>query len=185
VRHRVDITIVACMIAGLAACGGTSSPAASKTTTAPPRPDPTTSTTRPSQPIDATGQAHLTHAGTNGFKLYAGTITSPTLGNGKFVEDGTFSEATKNPSWTAHGTLTAADGDTITFTSIGGVRSYDKQHNPHSATTETITGGTGTFSGATGTMKTTGITVIVPSNGAIAIQLYKFSFRGSITERKP
>jgi hypothetical protein len=131
------------------------------------------------------GQAYLTHSGTDGFKLFGGKFTSPTLGNGRFVEDGTFSGASKNPSWTAHGTLTAADGDAITFTSVGGVQSYDAQHNPHSATTETVTGGTGKFSGATGTMRTTGVTVVLASDGTLAVQLYNFAFHGTITERNP
>ena len=48
-------------------------------------------------------------------------------------------------------------------------------------TTETITGGTGKFSGATGTMHTTGVTVIL-GTGNVVVQLYKFGFHGTITE---
>jgi hypothetical protein len=180
VRNRLTVSAAACLIVGLAACGSTSSPTASKTTATLPRPAPTT-TTLPSQSIDATGQAYLMHSGTNGFKLYGGTLISATLGKGQFVEDGTFLATPKNPSWTAHGTLTAADGDTVTFTSVGGIQSQDKQ-GKHSTTTETITGGTGKFSGATGTMHTTGVTVIL-GTGNVVIQLYKFGFHGTITER--
>ena len=98
-RNRLGVAAAVCLMVGLAACGSKSSPTSSNSTATHPRPAATsTRRPRPSQSIDATGQAYLMHAGTDGFKLYGGRIISATLGNGQFVEDGIFSKTSKNPS---------------------------------------------------------------------------------------
>jgi hypothetical protein len=132
-------------------------------------------TTVPAQRLQGTGTAYLTHSGPSTFVLFGGTFTSPLLGHGKFHEDGTF---TGNQQWTAKGTMTAANGDTLTFRSVGGVRSSTSTV-AHSSTNETVIGGTGRFAGATGAWTTTADTVVT-TQGTLVLQTNKFRFTGTL-----
>jgi hypothetical protein len=177
---RIALTVVPAAIAILAACSGSAAPRAS--TDNRPIVSSTTSTTLPAQRLDGTGQAYLTHSGASGFKLFSGDMSSTLLGRGEFHEDGQFGAQVNSKSrWTATASFTAASGDVLRFTSVGGVQFFDKHQDPHSATTETITGGTGRFKGATGTMKTTGITTVKHINPQLDLQTYNFRFSGTIT----
>jgi hypothetical protein len=158
----------------LAACSSGSAPRVSATAPTTTAPTTTTTTTVPAQRLDGTGTALLTHSGSHGFMLFNGTFTSPLLGHGKFHEDGTFgTKPNTKPYWTAKGTFTTANGDTLTFRSVGGVQFFDAQNNPHSATKETVVGGTGRFAGASGTWNTTGVTTV----------RYTFKFSGTVTTK--
>ena len=184
-RRRVAWIALPCSLALLGACSNGSSSrdatARSKSTTTA-LPLQTTSTPSTAR-IDGTGTALLFHSGPHGFVLVNGKITSPLLGQGKFQEKGTFGAraASGGSTWTATATFTAADGDTVRVRSVGGVRSFDKNGDPRSATTETITGGTGRYAGATGSMATTGITTVRQATPTVALQTYTFTFDGTIT----
>jgi hypothetical protein len=183
-HNRLAAATVACLMGGLVACSTGSPPAASKIKTSATRTAVPVIATVRAQRIGGTGRAYLVHSGTDGFKLVGGSVESPLLGHGKFVEDGLFATSSAPPAWGADATITVADGDTIMFTSVGGVKLRDTLGDPHSTTTDTITGGTGKFSGATGTMHTVGVTQIVGGNGKTVAQLYKFGFHGTITLRR-
>jgi hypothetical protein len=167
-RGWVKRALFVVAMAAMSACGssGSSGKASPSTTAAP------TTTTVPVQPFQGTGVSLLFHEGPGGFVLTNGTIVSVQLGHGKFVEHGTFTGLMR---WTANGTMTAANRDTVKFRSVGGVISSTPTV-AHSATSETITGGTGKYAGATGTFKTTGDTVVAASG----LQTYTFTFKGTI-----
>jgi hypothetical protein len=135
----------------------------------------------PAQRLDGTGTANLMHSGPHGFVLFNGTFTSPLLGHGKFHEDATFgTKPNTNPYWSGKATFTASNDDTLTVKTVGGVESFDAQNDPHSATRETVIGGTGRFTGATGTWSTTGVTLVRHLSPTIDLQTYKFQFTGTI-----
>jgi hypothetical protein len=124
------------------------------------------------QPFGGSGSSILMRTSKSTFALVDGTVVVAGFGHVKFQETGTFTGFEK---WTAQGTMTAANGDAIRFTSIGGVRS-DTANYSESKTNETITGGTGRFAGAHGTTNTVGRTVV----NAVGVQVYTFHFSGSI-----
>ena len=173
-NRRLDFVAASWAVVLTCACSSTSSRQVNVT---PITQSASTTTTVPTEQIDGTGTSVLMHSGPNGFVLINGEISSPLLGHGKFHEDGTF---TGLEQWKAKATFTAANGDTVHFTSVGGVRTTDAKGVAHSATTETITGGTGRFAGATGAMKTTGDTVARQVNPQIVLQTYTFKFQGHI-----
>jgi hypothetical protein len=130
----------------LGACSSGSSPRVSATT--PTTAAPTTTTSAPEQRLDGTGTAYLMHSGPHGFVLFNGAFTSPLLGRGKFHEDATFgTKPNTNPYWSGKATFTASNGDTLAVKTVGGIQSFDAHNDPHSATRETVIGGTGRFAG--------------------------------------
>jgi hypothetical protein len=182
VIRRLIWIVLPCSIGMLGACSSSSSAHRDAASVAATVPSTTTTPAAPAQRIDGTGTALLFHSGPHGFILVNGEITSPLLGSGRFHEKGTFGAPSGDRStWTATATFTAAGGDTVTFTSVGGVQSFDKNGDPHSATTETLTGGTGRFVGATGSMKTTGVTTLRQTAPNVVLQIYTFTFHGTIT----
>ena len=183
-RRRGCLAAASAIVLATACSGSSGSPGRAARAAAPMQRAAST-TTVPARPFVGTGMAHLRHAGPGGVACRAalscdgfvedhGTVTSVLLGRGTYYEYGKF---TGPGLWRSKVTLTAADGDTVTLASVGGIQSVDAKGVAHSATTQTITGGTGRFAGATGTTKTTGSTYVRPGDPA---QIYAFKFTGTI-----